>query len=97
MKEGSWGGRAENDQSPSPEAPPGAREEGATEVSGEEQWRRVGVSRSFRGRRSKEMSHSNTFHVGQKHLLSPKGVMGIEIPQNQKISGGGKGVSSIVC
>ena len=42
-----------------------AREEGAKEMSGEErlpeeQWRRVGVSGSLRGRRSKEMTQSNT-------------------------------------
>ena len=42
-----------------------AREEGAKEMSGEErlpeeQWRRVGVSGSLRGRRSEEMTQSNT-------------------------------------
>ena len=42
-----------------------AREEGVKEMSGEErlpveQWRRVGVSASLRGRRSEEMTQSNT-------------------------------------
>ena len=42
-----------------------AREEEAKEMSGEEQlpeerWRRVGVSGSLRGRRSEEMTQSNT-------------------------------------
>ena len=39
---------------------PGAREEGAKEMSGKERWRRVGVSGSLRGRRSEEMTQSNT-------------------------------------
>ena len=39
---------------------PGAREEGAKEMSGEKRWRRVGVSGSLRGRRSEEMTQSNT-------------------------------------
>ena len=42
-----------------------AREEGEKEMSGEERlpeerWRRVGVSGSLRGRRSEEMTQSNT-------------------------------------
>ena len=42
-----------------------ARVEGAKEMSGEERlpeerWKRVGVSGSFRGRRSEEMTQSNT-------------------------------------
>ena len=37
-----------------------AREEGAKEMSGEERWRRVGVSGSLRDRRSEEMTPSNT-------------------------------------
>ena len=42
-----------------------AREEGVKEMSGEERlpeerWRRVGVSGSLRGRRSEEMTQSNT-------------------------------------
>ena len=37
-----------------------AREEGAREMSGEERWRRVGVSGSLRGRRSEEMTQSTT-------------------------------------
>ena len=41
------------------------REEGATEISGEERlpeerWKRVGMSGSLRGRRSEEMTQSNT-------------------------------------
>ena len=36
-----------------------AREEEANETSGEERCRRVGVSESFRGRRSEEMTQSN--------------------------------------
>ena len=36
-----------------------AKEEGAKEMSGEERRRRVGVSESLRGRRSKEMTQSN--------------------------------------
>ena len=45
---------------------PGAREEGAKEITGEERlleerWRRVGISGSLRGRRSEEMTQSNTF------------------------------------
>ena len=79
-----------------------AREEGAKEMSGEEQCRRVGVSGSLRGRRSKEMIRSNTSSLqGRKYLLSPRGVMAIEVPQNEEISGGGKnggrkGVSSAI-
>ena len=42
-----------------------AREEGAKEMSGEERlsverWRRVGVSGLLKGRRSEEMTQSNT-------------------------------------
>ena len=37
-----------------------AREGGAKEISGEEQWRRVGVSGSLRERRSKKLTQSNT-------------------------------------
>ena len=39
-----------------------AREEGAKKMSGEERWRRVGVSGSLRGRRS-EMTQSNTLSL----------------------------------
>ena len=57
----------------------------------EERWRRVGVSGSLRGMRSKEMTQSNTSSPrGRKYLLSPKGGDGIEVPQNEEISGGGK-------
>ena len=38
---------------------PGARKEGAKEMSGEERWRRVGVSGSLKGR-SEDMTQSNT-------------------------------------
>ena len=37
-----------------------ARVEGAKEMSGEERWRRMGVSVSLKGRRSEEMTQSNT-------------------------------------
>ena len=37
-----------------------ARQERAKEMSGEEQWRKVGVSGSLKGRRSEEMTQSNT-------------------------------------
>ena len=39
---------------------PRAREKGAKEMSGEERFIRVGVSGSLRGRRSEEMTQSNT-------------------------------------
>ena len=42
---------------------------GEKEMSGEERWRRVGVSGSLRGRRSEEMTQSNT--------SSPRG---LEVP-----------------
>ena len=64
-----------------------AREEGAKEMSGEErlpeeQWKRVGVSRSLRGRRSEEMTQSNTSSLwgSEVTLESQKGVMAIEVP-----------------
>ena len=39
----------------------------------EERWRRVGVSGSLRGRKSEEMTQSNTSSPrGRKYLLSPK-------------------------
>ena len=37
-----------------------ARVEGAKEMSGEERWRRGGASESLRGRRSEDMTQSNT-------------------------------------
>ena len=61
-------------QNPGPVAPlrckKSAREGGAKEMSGEErlpeeQWRRMGVSRSLRGRRSEGMTQSN--------ISSPRG------------------------
>ena len=40
----------------------------------EEQWRRVGVSGSLRGKRSEKMTQSNTSSpLGRKYLLSPRG------------------------
>ena len=37
------------------------------------------------------MIHSNTSSPrDQKYLFSPRGVMAIEVPQNEYISGGGK-------
>ena len=40
----------------------------------EEQWRRVGLSGSLRGRWSEEMTQSNTFSPqGQTYLLSLRG------------------------
>ena len=56
-----------------------AREEGAKEMSGEkrlpeDRWRRVGVSGSLTGRRSEEMTQSNTSSPrGRRYLLSLKG------------------------
>ena len=43
-----------------------------------------------------------SFHGGRKHLLIPRGVMAIEVPQKEEISGGGKnggrkGVGSAIC
>ena len=74
-----WGDRPERErrikelvggQNPGPEATSQeqsrAREEGAKEMSEEERWRKVGESGSLRGRRSKEMTQSNT--------SSPRGV-----------------------
>ena len=45
-----------------------AREEGAKEMSGEEQCRRVGVSGSLRERRSKEMTQSNTSSLRESEV-----------------------------
>ena len=73
-----------------------AREEGAKEMSGEERlpekrWRKVGVSGSLMGRKSEKMSSRIfLFCGGRKYLLSPRGMMAIEVPQNEEISGGGK-------
>ena len=37
------------------------------------------------------MTQSNTsFTRGRKYILSPRGVVAIEFPQNEEISGGGK-------
>ena len=48
------------------------------------------------------MTQSNTFHGGQKYLLSTRGGYAIEVPQNEEISGRGKdggrkGVGSAIC
>ena len=49
------------------------RVEGAKEMSGEERWRRVGVSGSLRGRRSEEMTQSNTSSLwGSEVTLEPQ-------------------------
>ena len=73
-----------------------AREEGAKEMSGEERlpderWRRVGVSGSLRGRRSEEITQSNASSPrgSEVTLESQRGVMAIEVPQDEEISGGG--------
>ena len=60
-------------------------------MSEKEQWIRVGVSGSIRGRRSEEMIQSNTscLWVSQVPFKSQRG-RGIEVPQNKKISEGGK-------
>ena len=72
-----------------------ARVEGAKEMSGEERlpeerWRRVGASGSLRGRRSEEMTQSNTSSPRKSGVGStswvPEGVMAIEVPQNKEIS-----------
>ena len=51
-------------QNPAPEASSRgqekSREEGAKKISGEEQWKRVGMSKSLRGRRLEEVIQSNT-------------------------------------
>ena len=58
----------------------------------EERWRRVGMSGSLRGRRSEEMTQSNTSspRVGSTSRV-PEGVMAVEVPQNEEISGGKNG------
>ena len=74
-----------------------AGEEGAKEMSGEERlpeerWRRVSMSGSLRGRRSEEITQSNTSSPrgSEVPLESQKEVMAVEVPQNEEISGGGK-------
>ena len=69
-----------------------AGEEGAKEMSGEERCRRVGVSGSLSGRRLEEMIQSNTSsrRGSEEPFLVPEGMMTMEIPQNEEISGGGK-------
>ena len=57
----------------------------------EKRWRKAGMSGSLRGRKSEEMTQSNTFSPpGRNHLLSPRWVMAIEVRRNKKIFGGGK-------
>ena len=72
-------------------------------MSGEE-WRRMGVSGSLRGRRSEEMTQLNTSFLqgSEVPLESQQKVMAIEVPQNEEISEGGKnggrkGISSAIC
>ena len=61
------------------------------------------MSELLMGRRSEEMTQSNTSSPqGRKYLLSPRGVMAIEMPQNEEISRGGKNggrkrVSTAIC
>ena len=56
-----------------------------------ERWKRIGISGSLRGRKSEEMSQLKTSSPwGRKNLLSCRGVMEIEVPHNEDISGGGK-------
>ena len=68
----------------------------------EERWRRVGVSGLLRGRRSEEMTQSNTSSPmgSEVPLESQRGVMAVEVPQNEEISGGKdggrKGVGSTI-
>ena len=57
------------DQSPSLEASPVAGEEGAIEMSREKQWRSVEVSGSLKGRRSEEITQSNTFSPWGSEVL----------------------------
>ena len=91
------------DRNPGAEAPSRSlpREEGVKEMLGEERCRRVGMSGSLRDRRSEEMTQSNIFsHAGRNYLLSLRGVMAVEVPQNEEISGrkngGRKGVGSAI-
>ena len=58
----------------------------------EERWRRVGVSGSLRGKRSEEMTQSNTSSPrgSEVPLDSQKGVMAIKVPKNEEIFGGEK-------
>ena len=57
--------------------------------------------RIIEGEEDMNINQSNTSHGGRKYLLSPRGVMAIEVPQNEKISlggknGGRKGVGSAI-
>ena len=46
---------------------------------------------SLKGRKSEEMTQSNIFFPrDQNYLLHLRGVMAVEVPQNEEISGGGK-------
>ena len=57
----------------------------------EEQWRRIGVLRLLRGRRS-EMTTLSTTSSPQRSEVYPGGVMEIKVPQNERISENGKNV-----
>ena len=58
----------------------------------EERWRRVGASRSLVGRRSEEMTHSNTFppRGSEVPFEYPKGMTAIEIPRMKKFMDEGR-------
>ena len=62
----------------------GSREIPEEELLPDDQWRRVGMSGSLRGRRSEEMTQSNTFSPwgSEVPFESHRGVMVIEVPQN---------------
>ena len=60
-------------------------------MSEEERCRRVGVSWSLRGGVQRgSPTRILPPHGGRKYLFSHTGVMAIEVPQNEEISGGGK-------
>ena len=58
----------------------------------EERWRRVGMSGSLRGKRSEEMTQSNTSSLrgSEVPLESQRGQWQLKSPKNEEISGGGK-------
>ena len=66
----------------------------AKELSGEERlqgerWRRVRGVGVIKEKRSEEMTQSNISSPwGSKVSLESRGVMAVEVPQNEKISGG---------
>ena len=66
-----------DDQNPGLEAPSKSkrgRERGGSkgDVRGKAMKKRVGISGSLRGRRSEEMTQSNTSHGCQRYVLSPR-------------------------